>query len=75
MKKLLSDKDSSFDMTHIKEEESDSKNVKRDTRYTWKTLERDEKPRFEQEWNVLALLKFVLYEENRSLLYNKGVLP
>ena len=40
MKKLLSDKDSSFDMTHIKEEESDSKNVKRDTRYTWKTLEK-----------------------------------
>ena len=40
MKKLLSDKDSNFDMTHIKEEESDSKNVKRDTRYTWKTLEK-----------------------------------
>ena len=39
MKKLLSDKDSSFDMTHIKEEESDGKNVKRDTRYTQKTLE------------------------------------
>ena len=35
----------------------------------------DEKPRFEQKWNVLALLKFVLYEEKRSLLYNKGVLP
>ena len=38
MKKLLNDKDSSFDMTHVREEESDSQNVKRDTRYTWKTL-------------------------------------
>ena len=39
MKKLLNNKDSSFDITHVKEEESDSKNVKRGTRYTWKTLE------------------------------------
>ena len=38
MKKLLSDKDSSFDMTNVREEENDSKNVKRDTRCTWKTL-------------------------------------
>ena len=37
MKKFLSDKDSNFDMTHVREEESDSKNVKRDTRYMWKT--------------------------------------
>ena len=29
MKKLLSDKDSTFDMTHIREEESNNKNVKR----------------------------------------------
>ena len=29
MKKLLSDKDSSFDMTHIREKESDSENEKR----------------------------------------------
>ena len=28
MKKLLSDKDFSFDMTHVREEENDSKNVK-----------------------------------------------
>ena len=68
MKKLLSDKDSSFDITHVREEESDSKNVKRDTRYMWKPQERDEKTRFEQELNVLAMLKFVLYEEKRSLL-------
>ena len=27
MKKLLSDKNSNFDMTHVREEESDSKNV------------------------------------------------
>jgi len=38
MKKLLSDKDSTFDMTHVKEEERNSKNAKSDTRYTWKTL-------------------------------------
>ena len=29
MKKLLSDKDASFDMTHVREEEIDSKNIKR----------------------------------------------
>ena len=29
MKKLLGDKDANFDMTHVREEESDSKNVKR----------------------------------------------
>ena len=29
MKKLLTDKDANFDMTHVREEESDSKNVKR----------------------------------------------
>ena len=29
MKKLLSDKNSNFDMTHVREEESDSNNVKR----------------------------------------------
>ena len=29
MKKLLGDKDPSFDMTHVREEESESKNVKR----------------------------------------------
>ena len=31
MKKLLNDKDSSFDMTHVREEESDSENEKRRT--------------------------------------------
>ena len=29
MEKLLSDKDASFDITHVREEESDSKNIKR----------------------------------------------
>ena len=38
MKKFLNNKNSSFDMTHVREEESDSYNVKGDTRYTWKTL-------------------------------------
>ena len=38
MRKFLSDKDSNFEVTHVREEESDGKNVKRDTRYTWKTL-------------------------------------
>ena len=38
MKKILSDKDFSFDMTHVREEENDSKNVKRDRRCTWETL-------------------------------------
>ena len=34
MKKLLRDKDASFDTTHDREEESDIKNVKRETRCT-----------------------------------------
>ena len=38
MKKLPSDKDTSFDMTKVREEESDSKKVKKDTRYMWKPL-------------------------------------
>ena len=35
----------------------------------------DEKPRFEQEMNILALFSFVLYGKKRPILYNKGVLP
>ena len=38
MKKLPSDKDSRFDMTNVREEENDNKNVKRDTRCTQKIL-------------------------------------
>ena len=60
MKKLLSDKDTSFDMTKVREEESDSKNVKRAQDVRGKSQEMDEKLRFQQEWNVLALLSFVL---------------
>ena len=52
MKKLLSDKNTSFDMTKVKEEESDSKNLKRTQDIRGKPQERDKKnkkPRFEQE--------------------------
>ena len=65
MKKLLSDKDMSFDMTKAREEESDNKNVKRTQDVRGKPQKMDETPCFEQEWNVLALLSFALCEENR----------
>ena len=74
MKKLLSDKDTSFDMAKVREEESDSKNLKMTQDVCGKPQERDKKPRFEQEWNVIALLSLVLYGEKRYLLCNKGVL-
>ena len=64
MKKPLSDKGTSFDMTKVREEESDSKNVKRQDVHG-KQQKMDEKPRFEQEWNALALLSFVLCGEKR----------
>ena len=59
MKKLLSDKDSSFDITHVREEESDSKNVNRDTRYTWKTLKGMKNPSLSK--NGMFLLYSDLY--------------
>ena len=49
MKKLLSDKDTSFDMTKVREEERDSKNVKRAQDVCGKSQEMDENPRFQQE--------------------------
>ena len=36
--------------------------------YVENPRKRDEKPQFEQEWNVLAPFRFVLCEEKRSLL-------
>ena len=74
MKKLPSDKNSRFDMTRVGEEENDSENIKSTQDVRGKPQERNEKPWFEKELNVLALLRFVLCEEKRSLLYNKGVL-
>ena len=75
MKKLLSGKDTSFDMINVRKEESNSKNVKRTQDICGKPQERNEKPRFKQELNVLALLSLVLCGKKRYLLYNKGVLP
>ena len=40
-----------------KEEESDSKNIKGHKMYVENSREGMKKPRFEQEWNVLALLR------------------
>ena len=65
MKKLLGDKDASFDMTYVREEESDSKSVEEHKMYIENPRKRDEKPQFEQEWNVLAPFRFVLCEEKR----------
>ena len=38
MKKLMSDRGTSFDITKVREGESDCKNGKVDTRCMWKTL-------------------------------------
>ena len=61
MRKLVSEKNASFDITKSREEESDSKNVKGTQDVHGKPQKRDEKPRFEQERIILALFSFVLY--------------
>ena len=59
MKKLLSDKDASFDMTHVREGESDSKSVKGHKMYMENPRKGTKKIHgFEQEWNVLRDLVF-----------------
>ena len=64
MKKLLSDKDASFDMTYVREEESDSKSVEEHKMYIEnprKWIKKKKKNHgFEQEWNVLRDLVFYL---------------
>ena len=74
MKKLLSDKDFNFDITHVREEESDSK-VKGHKMYV-------ENPRKAMKNHGLSKNgMFLLYSDlyyvgkKRSLLYNKCVLP
>ena len=47
MRKLISDKGTSFDITKVREEESDSKNAKRTQDIRGKPSKRDEKPQFE----------------------------
>ena len=42
---------------HLKERKKVIIRKQKDMGYTWKTLYRDEKPRCEKEWNVLALLR------------------
>ena len=65
MKKLLSDKDASFDMTYVREEESDSKSVEEHKMYMenprkWIKKKKKKNHGFEQEWNVLRDLVFYL---------------
>ena len=63
MKKLLSDKDASFDMTYVREEESDSKSVEEHKMYMEnprKWIKKKKNHGFEQEWNVLRDLVFYL---------------
>ena len=62
MKKLLSDKDASFDMTYVREEESDSKSVEEHKMYIENPRKWIKKKNhgFEQEWNVLRDLVFYL---------------
>ena len=73
MKKFLSDKDSNFDMTHVKVEESDSKNVKRDTRYTWKTLKGMKNHSLSKNGMFLLCSDCIMCEK-RLISYNKVVL-
>ena len=61
MKKLLSDKYASFDMIHVREEESDSKGVKGHKMYMENPRKWIEKNHgFEQELNVLRDLVFYI---------------
>ena len=50
------------------EEESDCKNVKWTQDVCGKPQEKDEKPQFEQERIILALLSFVLYGKEVTLV-------
>ena len=61
MRKLMSDKNASFDITKSREEESDRKNIKGTQDIRGKPQKRDEKPWFKQERIILALFSLVLY--------------
>ena len=61
MKNLLSDKDTSFDMTKVREEESDSKNLKRIQDIRGKPQERDKKKNHGLSKNEMFLLCSAFY--------------
>ena len=64
----MSDKNASFDIIMSREEESDCKNVKWTQDVRGKPQEKDEKPPFKQERIILALLSFVLYGKEVTLV-------
>ena len=64
----MSDKNASFDIIMSGEEESDCKNVKWTQDVHGKPQEKDEKPQFKQERIILALLSFVLYGKEVTLV-------
>ena len=64
----MSDKNASFDIIMSGEEESDCKNVKWTQDVRGKPQEKDEKPQFKQERIILALLSFVLYGKEVTLV-------
>ena len=64
----MSDKNASFDIIMSGEEESDCKNVKWTQDVREKPQEKDEKPQFEQERIILAMLSFVLYGKEVTLV-------
>ena len=64
----MSDKNASFDIIMSGEEESDYKNVKWTQDVREKPQEKDEKPQFEQERIILAMLSFVLYGKEVTLV-------
>ena len=68
MGKLMSDKNASFNIIISREEESDIKNVKWTQDVRGKPQEKDEKPQFEQERIILAMLSFVLYGKEVTLV-------
>ena len=74
MKKLLSDKYASLDMTYKKEEESDSKNVNGYKMYV-ENLRKEMKNHGLSKNEMFLLYSDCIMCEKRSLLYNKGVLP
>ena len=75
MKKLLGDKDPSFDMTHVREEESDSKSVKGHKMYMENPREGIKKPWFEQERNILARLNLYYVLEGEQFTIKLPFFP
>lgn len=82
MKKLLGDKDANFNMTYVRKEESDRKNVKGHKMYVENPRKGVENPRKGMKNNnfskngMFFLCSDLYYVRKKwPLKYNKGILP